>query len=116
MVTGVKAGPEHGQGIISVCTKGYWTTYKETHSADYIIRVIENFYNEHRVLTEVKETSKEWEDYFALDGDEMRGACGGGMIDVTKGEVFVLYIDPARRNEGIGSSFLETLTEQQLHL
>ncbi|WP_229671969.1 GNAT family N-acetyltransferase, partial [Lentibacillus kapialis] len=29
------------------------------------------------------------------------------------GELFVIYVDPARRNEGIGSKLLDAITKQQ---
>ncbi|SFF57536.1 Acetyltransferase (GNAT) family protein [Halobacillus alkaliphilus] len=35
------------------------------------------------------------------------------MIDDGIGELFVLYLDPDRRNEGIGTKLLETITQQQ---
>ncbi|KHE72372.1 GNAT family N-acetyltransferase [Halobacillus sp. BBL2006] len=114
MITVEKAGREHVKGIIDVCTKGYWFTYQETHSAEYIRRVVNEFYNEERVMREVTETTRDWGGYFvALDGGNVVGACGGGMTGETIGEIFVLYIDPQRRNEGIGSALLHALTQQQ---
>lgn len=35
------------------------------------------------------------------------------MIGQTTGEIFVLCIDPNRRNEGIGSMLLDAITKQQ---
>ena len=35
------------------------------------------------------------------------------MIESDVGEVFVLYLDPARRREGIGSLLLDAISEQQ---
>jgi ribosomal protein S18 acetylase RimI-like enzyme len=35
------------------------------------------------------------------------------MINDTAGEVFVLYLGPNRRNEGIGTMLLEAITKQQ---
>ena len=35
------------------------------------------------------------------------------MIEPRVGEIFVLYLDPARRREGIGSLLLAAITEQQ---
>ena len=43
----------------------------------------------------------------------MIGAGGGGMIDPGVGEIFVLYLDPKRRHEGVGSLLLDAITEQQ---
>ncbi|MFC6732981.1 MULTISPECIES: N-acetyltransferase [unclassified Haladaptatus] len=41
------------------------------------------------------------------------GAGGGGLTAPTVGEVFVLYVDPAKKRQGIGSRLLETMTRQQ---
>ncbi|WP_238544885.1 N-acetyltransferase [Geomicrobium sp. JCM 19039] len=46
----------------------------------------------------------------------MIGAGGGGMQSDGRSEVYVLYLDPNRRNEGIGSKILAEITTQQLNL
>lgn len=114
MIHIIKAKPDHVEGISKVCSDGYWATYSETHSQMYIKGIIEEFYNRERIQKEVLETSKEWGGYFvALEGNEVIGAGGGGMIEDTSGEVFVLYLDPSRRNEGIGTMLLDAITKQQ---
>ncbi len=114
MIHIIKAKPDHVEGISKVCSDGYWATYSETHSEMYIKGIIEEFYNRERIQKEVLETSKEWGGYFvALEGYEVIGAGGGGMIEETSGEVFVLYLDPSRRNEGIGTMLLDAITKQQ---
>lgn len=114
MIHIVKAEPHHVEGISNVCSDGYWATYADTHSEPYIKGIIEEFYNHERISKEVLETSKEWGGYFvALEGDEVIGAGGGGMIGDTSGEIFVLYLNPERRNEGIGTMLLEAITKQQ---
>jgi GNAT superfamily N-acetyltransferase len=114
MIHIMKATPEHVEGISKVCSDGYRATYKETHSEEYIERIIKEFYNHERILEEVTNTSKEWGGYFvAIENDRVIGAIGGGMISDTSGEVFVLYLDPSRRKEGIGTLLLEALTKQQ---
>ncbi|WP_431804522.1 GNAT family N-acetyltransferase [Halobacillus andaensis] len=53
-----------------------------------------------------------WDGYIvAIDENEVVGAIGGGMIEKDKSEVFVLYLDPDRRGEGIGSKLLKFLTD-----
>lgn len=109
-----KAQPEHVKGIARVCTEGYWATYDEMYSAEYINAVIKEFYNEQRILEEVESSSREWGGYFvALDNGEVVGAGGGGMISEKAGEIFVLYLDPDRLGEGIGTKLLEAITRQQ---
>jgi GNAT superfamily N-acetyltransferase len=57
---------------------------------------------------------RQWGGYFAaVDDDLVVGAGGGGMTGDTIGELFVLYMDPLRRNEGIGTQLLDAITEQQ---
>ena len=62
----------------------------------------------------VTHSSKEWGGYFvALENDEVLGAGGGGMITDSSGELFVLYLNPNRRNERIGTLLLNAITNQQ---
>lgn len=109
-----KADPKDVEGIAKVCKDGYWATYAELFSKEYITRIISAFYNRERIHREVTETSREWGGYFvAIENDEVVGAIGGGIINDTTSEVFVLYINPDRRNEGIGTKLLDVLTKQQ---
>ncbi|URZ88052.1 GNAT family N-acetyltransferase [Floricoccus penangensis] len=114
MIEVVRARPEHVKGIVSVCSDGYRATYKDLHTQEYIEKVISDFYNDERVLNEVENSSKNWGGYFvALDGNQVVGAAGGGMTSDDTGELFVIYLDQTRRNEGIGSLLLEAVTDQQ---
>lgn len=115
MIQIYKASPNHVEGIAMVCSKAYWATYGETHSEEYIERIVNEFYNRDRILDEVLNTSRHWGGYFvAIEEDEVVGAGGGGMISEMAGEVFVLYVDPERRNEGIGTKILNAITNQQI--
>ena len=114
MIKILKANASHVEGIAKVCSDGYWATYIGMRSEEYIKRVIKEFYNHERILKEVTDTGREWGGYFvAVEEHEVIGAIGGGMIDETSGEVFVLYLNPNRRNEGIGTRLLDVLTKQQ---
>jgi GNAT superfamily N-acetyltransferase len=114
MIKILKANASHVEGIAKVCSDGYWATYIGLRSEEYIKRVIKEFYNHERILKEVTDTGREWGGYFvAVEENEVIGAIGGGMIDETSGEVFVLYLNPNRRNEGIGTRLLDVLTKQQ---
>lgn len=108
------ANQNHVQGIVKVCSEGYQATYTETHSKEYIDRIIKEFYNPERVLSEVTNTNRNWGGYFvAVEDNQVIGAGGGGMISDTAGEIFVLYLAPNRRNEGIGTKLLNAITKQQ---
>jgi len=114
MIKICKATPDHVEGIAKVCTEANWATYSDIYSNEYIEKVINDFYTKERILKEVSHSSREWGGYFvALDNDAVVGAAGGGMISDTAGELFVLYIDPNRRNEGIGTQLLHAITIQQ---
>ncbi|MGV3487373.1 MAG: GNAT family N-acetyltransferase [Tuberibacillus sp.] len=114
MVIVKKASIAHADGIAKVCTDGYWATYKEMYDNSHIERIIKEFYNRDRILNEIENTGKEWGGWFvALDNEVVVGAGGGGMTGPSTGELFVLYLDPNRRNEGIGTLILDAVTQQQ---
>jgi ribosomal protein S18 acetylase RimI-like enzyme len=76
--------------------------------------VIDEYYTPERIRTEIG-AREGWDGWLvAVDRGIVVGAGGGGMIEPDAGEVFVLYLDPARRREGIGTLLLDALTEQQL--
>ncbi|MFD1068008.1 GNAT family N-acetyltransferase [Oceanobacillus locisalsi] len=109
-----KANSNHVEGIAKVCIESNWSTYRDIYSKLYMEKVIRDFYNPQRILNEVTHSSKEWGGYFvALEDDEVVGAGGGGMIHGTTSEIFVLYLNPDRRNEGIGTQLLQAITHQQ---
>jgi len=110
----IKADKQHVDGIAKVCTAGYWATYGDTYPEAYISRVIEEFYNADRIRQEVETSSRQWGGYFvAVEDEQVMGAGGGGMTGDNTGEIFVLYIDLERRNEGIGTKILNAITAQQ---
>ncbi|NMH74556.1 GNAT family N-acetyltransferase [Bacillus sp. RO2] len=114
MINVYKAESCHIDGIKKVCSEGYWATYEDIYSKEYIEKVIKEFYNNERILDEVTKTNRHWGGYFvAIENGEVIGAGGGGMIGETEGEIFVLYLDPERRNEGIGTILLDAITKQQ---
>src|SRR5690606_11697132 len=43
------------------------------------------------------------------------GAIGGGMTSTTAGEVYVFYLDPEMRGQGIGTRLLTFFTKIQKH-
>lgn len=104
----------HVKGIQDVCSAAYRATYPDLRSEDYIERVIKEFYNVERIEKEVTEHSLEWGGYFvAVENGQVIGAAGGGMVHETLGELYVLYLDPDRRGEGIGTLLLNAVTAQQ---
>ncbi|WP_257348846.1 GNAT family N-acetyltransferase [Pseudalkalibacillus decolorationis] len=109
-----RAHLQHVEGISKVCTDGYRSTYKESHSKEYIDRINNEFYNFDRISKEITEPGDGWDGWFvALENNEVVGAIGGGMFDQNKGEIYVLYLDPNRRDEGIGTLLLDAFTKVQ---
>ncbi|GAK14677.1 GNAT family N-acetyltransferase [Geomicrobium sp. JCM 19039] len=108
------AGDEHVEGIIRVCRAGYRDVSEGILSEETIKKNCEAYYNRVRIATEVNAPTSRWGGYFvALDGEAVVGAAGGGMIDDKTSRLYVIYLDPSRRNEGIGSKLLDAVTLQQ---
>lgn len=75
--------------------------------------MIAEYYRPERIRSEIA-APEGWDGWIvAMEGDTVVGAGGGGMIEPGVGEIFVLYLDPRRRGEGIGTLLLDTVTEQQ---
>ena len=105
------ARPEDAEGIARVCSAGWRDTLQRhqgarAHRGDHR-RVL------HRIRREIAELEG-WDGWIAaVEDDTVVGAGGGGMVGSGVGEIFVLYLEPARRGEGIGTLLLEAITEQQ---
>lgn len=107
----------HIKGIQRICSVGWRTIYRDIHGTDYFDQVIEEYYNLKRLEKEVTVHNHSWTGYYvALENGQVIGAAGGGLIADTVGELFVLYLDPARRGEGIGSLLLKAVTTELVGL
>lgn len=106
---------EDAPGISKVCTDGYRKTYPELLPESQIEKVIREFYNEERIRKEIVETFRGWNGWFvAVDDGQVVGAGGGGFTGEETSELFVLYLDPDRKREGIGSKVLAAITTDQI--
>lgn len=100
-------------GIVRVCTEGNRQTYKDLYDTYYLEKVIKDFYSVERITKEVL-SPEGWDGWVvAVEDGKVIGAGGGGMIDATSSEIYVLYLDPSRRNEGIGTKLLDYMTDVQ---
>jgi GNAT superfamily N-acetyltransferase len=111
-----RAYKKDAKSIADVLAKSQWFTYKTHYSEDYIYRLIDQYYNVQRIEQEIVFISEEWHGYFIAEmGGVIVGAIGGGMNDDTAGEVYVLYLDPTLRGQGIGTRLLDFFTKIQKH-
>lgn len=77
--------------------------------------MIQEFYNEERIRKEILEIGRGWNGWFvAVDAGQVVGAGGGGFTGEETSELFVLYLDPDRKREGIGSKLLAAITTDQI--
>jgi ribosomal protein S18 acetylase RimI-like enzyme len=97
-------------GICRVCAEGWRDTYQGLIARDAIERVIAEFYNPARIRREILVASG-WNGWWvAEEHGAVAGAAGGGMLRPGVGELFVLYVDPGRRGQGIGTLLLDAVT------
>lgn len=108
-----RAEPDDAQGIARVCAAGWRDTYRGIYEPERIEAAIAEYYTPERITGEIT-APRDWDGWIvAVDDGTVVGAGGGGMIGSGVGEVFVLYLDPARRREGIGSLLLDAISDQQ---
>ncbi len=108
-----RAESDDAAGIARVCAEGWRDTYKGIYEPERIEATIAEYYTPERIGAEIS-APEDWDGWIvAVEHGRVIGAGGGGMIDSGVGEIFVLYLDPARRGEGIGSLLLDAITEQQ---
>jgi ribosomal protein S18 acetylase RimI-like enzyme len=108
-----RAVPGDADGIAGTCAAGWRDTYRDIYPAERIESVIAEYYTPDRIAAEIV-APQEWDGWIvAVEDGRVVGAGGGGMIEPGVGEIFVLYLDPDRRREGIGTLLLDAITDQQ---
>lgn|GEM_PF-4055115 len=86
-------------GICRVCRAGWRDIYTGLVPAAHLERSVA-FYTADEVGREVPPDPPAWTGLFAAeDRGAVVGAAGGGMEAPGLGELFVLYVDPARRGQ-----------------
>lgn len=102
------------QKIQDVLVRSHWFTYKELFSEAAIKKIIDQYYNLDRLIEEISFISTRWHGYIIAEkGEEIIGVIGGGMRNKEDGEVYVLYLAPEKRSEGIGTLLLNHFTNIQ---
>jgi GNAT superfamily N-acetyltransferase len=108
-----KALLEDVNDICRICSEGWRDTYQDIYSLEYIERTIAEFYNPQRVEREILHPVG-WDGWLVAEQDGVVvGAGGGGLTSSGVGEVFVLYVYPGQRGQGIGTALLKAITDQQ---
>ena len=108
-----RAAIDDAEGIARVCAAGWRDTYRGMMKPERIEAVIAEYYTPERIRREIA-APEGWDGWIvAVEDDTVIGAGGGGMTGPGAGEIFVLYLEPARRGEGIGTRLLEAITDQQ---
>jgi ribosomal protein S18 acetylase RimI-like enzyme len=108
-----RAETDDAEGIARVCAAGWRDTYRGLKESDRIEAVIAKYYAPERIRREIA-APRGWDGWIvAVEDEAVIGAGGGGMTEPGIAEIFVLYLDPTRRGEGIGTLILDAITEQQ---
>ncbi len=107
------AVPADAPGIADVCTRAYRATYRDLLPESFVDDVVAGFYDEARVRAETVPAPPHWLGYVvAEEAGSVVGAAGGAVTGEGVGELYVLYLDPDRRGEGIGTRLLDHVTGQ----
>lgn len=101
----------HAREIAQICSDGWLQTVEGKLSERFKRENIEFWYNLGRVKKDIQNGIYT---HVALLDDKVIGVIGGGMIEKTKGEIFVLYVAEKYRYKGIGRMLLNSLTKQQI--
>jgi ribosomal protein S18 acetylase RimI-like enzyme len=107
-----RAVVEDVPGICRVCADGWRDTYATLMSPEAIERVIADYYNASRIRREIV-APIDWNGWWVAEQDgAVMAAGGGGMLRAGVGELYVLYVDPARHGQGIGTMLLDAITAE----
>ncbi|MGG0669806.1 GNAT family N-acetyltransferase [Lederbergia citrisecunda] len=107
---------DEAKTIADLLSRCQWFTYGELFTDAYIVRLIENYYNVERIEQEVTTIDKSWHGYIVAEKKgTLLGVIGGGMRNETDAEIYVFYVDPDTRGNGIGSRLLSFYTKIQKH-
>jgi GNAT superfamily N-acetyltransferase len=102
--------------VVSVLVKSQWFTYDQLYSKSYIQNLVDQYYSEQRIKSEIMLIGDKWSGYYLAEKDgKVIGVIGGGMINSTAGEIYVFYMDPDYRGLGVGTRLLNFFTKVQKH-
>lgn len=100
--------------ISRICADGFRLTVHGLLDEAVIEERVELYYRPERLRGELDPAGRDWQGYLVAEQDGVVvGTAGGGMVDDAIGQLYVIYLDLDRRGEGIGTSLLDAVTEQQ---
>jgi len=109
----VRAAQEHDvEAIAHIYTVGWRDTYTGIHSEAYIEHIIAKYADPDRLLNEIRH-HPDWDGWLVAERDgQLLGAGGGGLTSPQTWEIFVLYLNPTFRRQGVGSALVQAMTRQ----
>lgn len=104
------------EAMSSLLAESHRYTYADLFSHDYIEKLIKDYYNVERLRQEVVFISPQWHGYYIAEMNKVIvGVIAGGMINESEAEIYVFYLIPSMRGNGIGSRLLDFYTKIQKH-
>ena len=98
--------------IRRICIEGWRDAYEGLVPESYIERSVAAFYGRERILREIEDHDG-WTGWVvAEDGERLLGAGAGGISRSGAAELYVLYVDPRRRDEGAGTALLDEISRR----
>lgn len=94
-----------------MCSAGWRVTYAGLLPPAFIESVVKNFYNVGRIRREVARLEG-WNGWYVASDDGAVVGAGGGANTGKMSEIWVLYVEPERLGEGLGTSLLQAITAE----
>lgn len=100
--------------IIAICSDGSRESYEDLVPQSYIDQVIAEYYNTERVTKEFAANTAYYHGYWVAERNgEILGCIGGGVDEQNAGHVYIFYVRPDIKRQGVGSALLEEFTAYQ---
>ena len=100
--------------IASICSDAWRQTYKDMLPQSYIEQVIADYYSLERVAKECAENTPYFYGYWvAVKDGQVLGCIGGGIDQENAGHIYVFYVRPELKRQGVGSSLLKEFPAYQ---
>lgn len=105
----VKSQPSHSEEIARICAEGWEQTVENQGlKVETKKKIVEKWYNPDRVKEDINKGDYA---YTALVNGKVAGTIGGKLLG-TDSHIWVFYVDPVYRYQGIGRQLLQAFTEE----